>query len=431
MSPPRYVPGKSALSRPLSRETEADRQVILDQLDRVLASPLFRHSKRCGPLLKYVVLETLEGRAESLKERAIGIAVFGRKPTYDTNEDPVVRTAAVEVRKRIAQYYHEIGHESEIWIDLTSGSYIPHFQLPPAQAVVPEPDRAGAIPEPPGPEHNGELPVPAQPARRILTRRVMMLSAVVLAGVLAVAAVLTWVGPTETRDPVRAFWAPLLRSGTVTLAMGDLADSVPRSVEATQDTGTPAEPTFIDKIRADRVGFVDGVTMARVAVLVASGGTRLEYRREGSLTLQDLRRGPAILIGENNSPWTGVLESQLRYRFTWDSKVTIAHLEDQQDPGHPLWQMQSSLPVSRIKEDRAIVSRFLDPRTEQPVLLVAGFGSYGTEAAGQFVTERKYLELLASRAPKGWSRKNLQIVLATDLIGGHPTPPRIVATHFW
>src|SRR5215831_17489006 len=114
--------------RPPSSESGSlreSREHILDELRRMLESALFRRSKRCGMLLQYVVEETLEGRAENLKERAIGIAVFGRKPTYDTNEDPIVRTTAVEVRKRIAQYYHETGHDSEVQIELTSGSYVP------------------------------------------------------------------------------------------------------------------------------------------------------------------------------------------------------------------------------------------------------------------------------------------------------------------
>jgi hypothetical protein len=65
------------------------------------------------------------------------------------------------------------------------------------------------------------------------------------------------------------------------------------------------------------------------------------------------------------------------------------------------------------------------------VLLLAGFGRDGTAAAGEFVTEPKYLEPLASRAPSGWSGKNLQVVIATDLINGSCGPPRIVATYFW
>src|ERR1039457_3376348 len=105
------------------------REEVRAQLGRLLASPLFNHSKHYPSLLRYVVNETLEGRVGQLKERGLGVEVFGRDPDYDTNADPVVRTSACEVRKRIAQYYHEPGHEAEIRIDLPSGSYIAEFHL--------------------------------------------------------------------------------------------------------------------------------------------------------------------------------------------------------------------------------------------------------------------------------------------------------------
>src|ERR1035437_9006515 len=108
------------------------REEVRAQLARLLANPLFQHSKHYPSFLRYVVNETLEGRGGSLKERALGVEVFSRDPDYDTNADPVVPTAASEVGKRIAQYYHEPGHESEIRIELTSGSYTPEFHCAPA-----------------------------------------------------------------------------------------------------------------------------------------------------------------------------------------------------------------------------------------------------------------------------------------------------------
>ena len=81
-----------------------DSDAIRTQLDRLLYSSQFRNSKRCQSLLKYVVEETIDGRQDLLKERTIGVTVFGREPAYDTNQDAIVRNAAVEVRKRLAQY---------------------------------------------------------------------------------------------------------------------------------------------------------------------------------------------------------------------------------------------------------------------------------------------------------------------------------------
>jgi len=71
-----------------------DSRDVKVQLDRILATPLFQFSKRYPAFLRYIVEKTLEGAADTLKERTLGVAVFGRSPDYDTSADPVVRNTA-------------------------------------------------------------------------------------------------------------------------------------------------------------------------------------------------------------------------------------------------------------------------------------------------------------------------------------------------
>ena len=85
-----------------------DGEAILAQLDRILSTPLFQHSKRYPLFLRHVVEQTLCGASHELKERTLGIAVFKRSPEYDTSADPVVRNTASEVRKRLEEYYSEV-----------------------------------------------------------------------------------------------------------------------------------------------------------------------------------------------------------------------------------------------------------------------------------------------------------------------------------
>jgi hypothetical protein len=106
------------------------------------------------------VEQTINGSADQIKERTIGVEVFEREPSYDTNLDHVVRTAATELRKRLAIYYGEEKHRSELRIGLTPGSYIPRFALPTyVQSSVSEPEIASGpaaiAPQPVGP--NGEI----------------------------------------------------------------------------------------------------------------------------------------------------------------------------------------------------------------------------------------------------------------------------------
>ena len=84
-----------------------------------------------------------------------------------------------------------------------------------------------------------------------------------------------------------------------------------------------------------------------------------------------------------------------------------------------------------IAEDYAIVTRVFDPDTEKTVLSVAGIETYGTLAAGEFVTEPEYLGTALPAMPPDWRGKNVQFVLSTKIIDGTPGPPRALASHFW
>ncbi len=105
-----------------------NQNTIRVQLSALLRSELLRNSERCTQFLQYVVEATLRGEASCLKERTIGVEVFGRSPLYDTSTDNVVRDTAAEVRSRLALYYAQAGHSSELRIELLKGSYIPHFE---------------------------------------------------------------------------------------------------------------------------------------------------------------------------------------------------------------------------------------------------------------------------------------------------------------
>ena len=116
----------------------APRQEVRAHLEQVLASPHFRHSRRCSALLRYVVEYNLDNQGKPIKERTLGQAVFERDLGYDTNQDAVVRNAAAEVRKRLAQYYQEAEPAANgLRIELPLGAYIPEFRTA-VQPVTPK-----------------------------------------------------------------------------------------------------------------------------------------------------------------------------------------------------------------------------------------------------------------------------------------------------
>jgi len=86
-------------------ETQDSAERISEALTHILHSPRFKDSPQLQSLLRYVVHEALKGNEDALKERIIGMNVFGRRPDYDTTDDPIVRSRMGLLRKRLAQYY--------------------------------------------------------------------------------------------------------------------------------------------------------------------------------------------------------------------------------------------------------------------------------------------------------------------------------------
>src|ERR1700744_3706671 len=127
----------SQSGRDAGTESSPNAALVREQLKRLLAHPLFTNSKRYPVLLAYTVEQALLGNAGELKERTIGVEAFGREPNYDVNLDPVVRTTAAEVRKRLIQYYYSPDHAKELIIELPVGSYAPSFREPPPHFLAP------------------------------------------------------------------------------------------------------------------------------------------------------------------------------------------------------------------------------------------------------------------------------------------------------
>src|SRR5580692_6319035 len=138
---------------PGHNEVTSNAALVREQLKRLLAHPLFTNSKRYPVLLAYTVEQALLGNAGELKERTIGVEAFGREPSYDVNLDPVVRTTAAEVRKRLIQYYYSPDHAKELIIELPIGAYVPIFREPvvppnPATAQVAVADSSSSLQTP-------------------------------------------------------------------------------------------------------------------------------------------------------------------------------------------------------------------------------------------------------------------------------------------
>lgn len=396
-------------------ETEAERAAVREQLARLLSSPIFINSRRCANLLRFVVDCALTSNADHLKERTLGIDVFQRDPNYDTNHDPVVRTTAVEIRKRLAQYYTAPEHQQELRICFPAGSYVPEFKLPAGWMAA----KVAA------PVHTADITPPAHSVTETTLPAILhrfLWVALTAAAILVLGVSYLLAGRTSP-SALDRFWGPLFASREpVLLVIGRVNPDAPQ----------PAPPvTVVDLQQTERVAFADAETLSRVTGMMMKRGKAFHIRREQSASLEDLREGPVVLIGAFNNEWTLRLTSQARFRFQRDLTTHETWIFDRDHPSERKWMVHMAEPYNSVTRDYALVSRMLDPTTGELVVTAAGLTKYGTAAAGEFLSEPHYMQDVLRSAPRNWDTKNVQIVLSTALVSESSGPPQVIATYFW
>jgi hypothetical protein len=435
---------------------------VLRELEAILSSPFFHSSKRCKQFLSYVVRHRLEGNHERLKERTIGVELFQRPVGYATGDDPVVRVQAGEVRRRLEQYYHAARCESVVRIELHVGSYAAEFRW--VQPAVPEHEIVQTEAPPPAnsfapslsektAEEISVLPrfLGTGAGRRTGLRRlrvwILVSAGIALAAVALLA--LSLYRARTSQSVLAQFWSPAFASSEpVLICLAKPTVYLPSSKlygrhSRTQDkfknlferlTQTPdLQPNdklvWSDMIEYRDYGLATGDVYAvtRLSTLFGQMGKRNQVRIGDSYSFQDLRNFPSIVIGAFNNRWTMEITSNLHFGFTEEHGQSVIR---EQGPSGREWFAKSTANGAEI-EDFAVVTRLLNSKTGQFVVAVAGIKSYGTQAAGELVSNSDYLEKALHTAPKDWQGKNLQIVIQTTVTDAIAGPPQVVAVYVW
>jgi hypothetical protein len=420
------------------------RSDLLEQLERIVRSKHFRNSKRYPTFLRFVVEQTLAGKTEALKERTLGVDVFARPSHYDTNDDPIVRVTAGEIRKRIAQYYQEPGHDEELRIDLPLGSYVPHF-LPAAHVIpIAEHDHVRdqsytSIATAPALEHEMVGPKAKTWADKQSVAGMGRWRNSFLPGLfLLLVAAVTLAGgvllQNRLRDQgIKYFWRPIIASGAPALivigvhSLDERGQDEPTNIRA-NSVRDGQENMLAAMVRSDMVPVSDIVSYSEITDLLTRR-THV-YRTKGSAdtAFEDLRQGPVILIGGLDNIWTKRLVAPLRFSFFASTQLE-SEIRDSKDSSH-VWKFDNMQLVSGDSRDYAIVASYFDSTIGQHVLVAAGIGKAGTQAAAEFVTSDQDLKswLTQEKVPRG---KNVELVLSTEILDGQPGPPHVVASSIW
>lgn len=418
---------------------------VMHDVDEIVESRLFRTSPQCQKLLRYVVAHTLEGRQEELKERVIGCEVFGRPPDYNTADDPVVRSRAADVRKRLALYYQDEGARSRIRISMPSGSYrvaITQRSAAMAQDGAAAYDASVAETASATDTRLSEQAARAVGAERFPSRARWWVG-IALVGCALVASLLVFRAHRHSHDQFATFWAPVStgsRPPVIYVGSSAVYRLKPDFIERYQATHPHFQPvhngreftvplTAQDHLEATDVEPADRtfVTLGDVAAAVditsmlAERKQPYDFRIGQDLVFGDFREAPVILIGAFNNSWTIELNDTPCFAFAADNSIREAGGQRR------VWRTIRDAQGTPA-EDYALISRQSNSKSGKFVFTVAGIDMTGTRAAAELVRDPARLDAALEKLPSGWQNKDLQMIVHTDVVDNIPSDLQVVAS---
>ncbi len=93
------------------------------EAESVLKQAVFQRSPVLSKLLRYLLDETVAGRADNLKSFVVAIEGLGRNENFDAASDSSARVQMVRLRKTLEAHYAQHGPVAELCIYLQPGSY--------------------------------------------------------------------------------------------------------------------------------------------------------------------------------------------------------------------------------------------------------------------------------------------------------------------
>ena len=423
---------------------------IGNALEEILHSSQFKDALQLQSLLKYIVENSIRGHDDALKERIIGINVFGRKPDYETADDPIVRSRVGQLRRRLEQYYQSReANGTPVQVVIPNGSYRPAFILRPgangANAVHSAFDPP-LRPRPGGAEGLLELKTPSNPGK--LSRKDHWRTTTIGAAIACAILFASWLATANWRkSEFDLFWEPLLETNKkVLIYTGPGWVYVPsasfeqrfRTTDSLDDQKLPmgkwgppeladgqvltAKDLVLDKF--DYSGSGELVACAKLAVLLTSRHRTFDLRSDDNLPFADIRNSPAVLLGAYNNFWT--METTKDLPFFYDRDVRIRERGGQ----GRVWSIVRR-PGVPPQEEYLLVTRHFDANTGSPLISVSGITTCGTRAAADFVTDPEQLKKLAAIPRDALEHKSLAIVLHSTFVDCTPTSTDVLAIRYW
>src|ERR1039457_5306872 len=361
----------------------------LEQIERIVNSPVLQNSEALCTLLKFLARRSLEAPEVPLKEHQIATVVFGRSPDFDPRLDSTVRVQMSRLRAKLAEYYNNAGRDDSIVVEIPKGSHGVTFrerEAPP----VPAPAVAPAV-----------APPPAVPA----LHNAWKWATLGLLAVVVLLAVLLGIRPSEpgqsavtrTDGPLYVFWRGFLQSSEEPLVVFSNAEFVGRP-----ETGLryyrpdrDAKASVFDHY----TGVGEVISIHELDQVFARLGRPVQLKRGRLLNWDDAKNRDLVFLGspsENLSLRELALGGEFRFETMTEGPrkcdLGIVNL-------HPALNEPSVFFGSRdlpITEDYAVVELAPGP-TNARILMLAGTTTFGTQGAVEFVCDPERIRDLLPR----------------------------------
>jgi len=416
-------------------------------LEGASASSQLKRAARLREFLLYVGRKSIKEGTSDIHEQEIGQAVFGRRESYDTSQDNIVRVSATELRKRVDAYFASDGKEEQLIFEIPRGSYTPVFRM---RAALSSPS-ASLTP--------AEVPQNADAAAAAARRSawpLIFVSALALS--LAVACFVLWrqnrslhqmLYRWDGHPALSAFWPRFLNSSQDTdIVLADtsfaivedmmkqsfpLSDYLNRSYlnQARSFSLCTVNNKVVDSIAFESIAarnngsFGDFQVAERIEALQPrSPAIHVAFARE--FTADSVKRDNVILIGSRKSnPWVDLFTDQMNFRIRYDPTLDQTFVDNLHPrAGEEPRYVQPVSPYASL--GYSVIAYLPNPSRTASALIIEGTNAEATNAAGDFITSEDAMEGLLKRL----AVKRIpyfEILLRTTRISGTPIHADVIA----
>jgi hypothetical protein len=378
----------------------------MGKVERLASSSTFGKSSRLRALFLFLCDRKATDPEGIMHEQEIGVAIFNRRPDYNTAEDPIVRVHVSQLRKRLEQYFASEGRDEPVVIEIPKGTYVPVFHSRDSYSSL------GRLLE------LFRLHLPPHGKRRVAG-----LSVLVVGGVLLVAGLLfgLWNLVSSTRPArnlevgatVDRLWVQMFDNGRPTCivlsdaVLGLFEDAIQYQLSLNEyrdkvfsrlSDERLKDPVEIARWKGLVGAYFTHISDARSAVTfsVLNAGRNLptEIVFAGDFAVSYLQSHNLILVGtRRTNPWVEVFEDQLNFHSVFRETPPMSSYFQNRSP---LPGESAIYEVQWTKQGFCRVAFLPSPSRKGNVLLISGTDMATTEAGGQFISSERWIQTLGS-----------------------------------